>query len=1096
MNNYSHICAYQLLPVGLIYQHLYQQKSTYMKCFLFLFFVALMLSVKGQNKYKDIVYEDKTPHDWENQAISEVNRELPRAYFIPFATAKQALQNDLWKSPFIQTLNGTWQFNLSHTPYVRPFYFYKDDYDTKDWKTIQVPGNWEMQGFDVPIYTNIRYPHEATPPTIQKFYNPVGSYKRTFTIPENWTGQEIILHFGAVSSAMYVWVNEQKVGYSEDSKTPAEFNITKYLKKGNNSLAVEVYRWCDGSYLEDQDFWRMSGMTRDVFLMARNPQHISDFKVSAPLINNYKDGDFKMTVEVVNAAKKATEVTVQAILLDGKNKVVDLKVNVETGAKPGTAILGAKVPGAKPWSAENPNIYQLLITLKDQAGKTIEVLRQDVGFRTVEIKNAQLLVNGVAIHVMGVNIHEHNEITGHYQDEATMLKDIFQMKSHNINAVRTSHYPEPERWYELCNQYGIFLVDEANIESHGMGYGKESLAKDPTWKNAHLFRTRNMFERDKNQPSVIIWSLGNEAGNGVNFEATYSYLKANDTSRPVQFEQAGTGANTDIFCPMYATMQDMENYAKGKPTKPLIQCEYAHSMGNSTGNLQDYWDLIEKYPVLQGGFIWDWVDQGILTKDAQGNKFWAYGGDLGSDTLPTDGNFCINGLINPDRTVKPTLIEVGKVYQHIGFKASNLENGEIEVLNKYSFTNLSEFSFNWEVVADGKVVKSGEITNLDLAPNSNKKVQLDIKVDAQPATEYFLNISANLKSTKGILPAGSRMAYEQFLLPISKKGVLASKKELPALSLKEEGNLFVVEGKGFKINFSKEDATLKSYQLKGKEMLLSGPVPNFWRAPIDNDFGNDLDKRSKVWRKAGERKTVKSATVKQIGNEVVVSFNFDLNDEKKQAIANYNSTYTVLGSGEVVVNNSFKMKKDSLPEIIRFGMNLVMPREFDQMSWLGRGPHESYSDRKTSALVGLYSGSVADQYFAYIRPQENGNKADVRWMSISNKDGLGLQFIGLPLLSVSAHHQIMEDFESPGRTDGSIKDYKHMVRRHTNDVKPRELTSVNIDYKQQGVGGDNSWGAWTHDEYRLREKTYEYSFRICPLVAGEKPVDKAKIIYQ
>jgi beta-galactosidase len=677
-----------------------------------------------------------------------------------------------------------------------------------------------------------------------------------------------------------------------------------------------------------------------------------------------------------------------------------------------------------------------------------------------------------------------------------MLQDILLMKSHNINAVRCSHYPEPERWYELCNQYGIFLVDEANIESHGMGYGPKSLAKDPTWKEAHLYRTRNMFERDKNQPAVIIWSLGNEAGNGVNFEATYAYLKSVDQSRPVQFEQAGNGANTDIMCPMYARIKNMEDYAKGKPTKPYIQCEYAHSMGNSTGNLQDYWDVIEKYPVLQGGFIWDWVEQGILTKDAQGNKFWAYGGDLGSDTIPTDGNFCCNGIINADRTAKPALIEVGKVYQNIKFKAVDLNAGEIEINNKYSFTNLSEFSFSYEVVADGKVLKSGSIADLNLAPNTSKNVKLDVAVDVKPATEYFLNITAKLKNAKGILPAGTKLAYEQFKLPFVKEIVPVSKNGLPTITSKEEGNLFVVEGNGFKINFSKEEATLNSYLLNGKEMLLAGPVPNFWRAPIDNDFGNQLDKRSRVWRKAGEQKTIKSASVKQVGNEVVVNFNFDLNNEKKQVIANYNSIYTVLGNGEIIVNNSFKMMKDSLPEIVRFGVNLVMPREFDQISWLGRGPHESYADRYTSALVGLYSGAVADQYFPYVRPQENGNKVDVRWVSIYNKEGLGLEFIGMPLLSVSAHHEIMEDFESPDRTDGRGKAGLKMIRRHINDVKPRDLTSVNIDYKQQGVGGDDSWGAWTHDEYRLKEKAYKYTFRISPLKPGEKPVDKAKVRYE
>ena len=1069
-----------------------------MKYLILLAFVTIVATSSCKSKYKNELFEEKTPRDWENPAVSEVNREVPRAYFIPYATAEQAMQSDIWKSPFIQTLNGIWQFNLSHTPDVRPFYFFKDDYDTKDWKTIQVPANWELEGFDVPIYVNVQYPFKPTPPLPPKNYNPVGSYKRTFVVPEEWKGKDIILHFGAVSSAMYVWVNEQKVGYSEDSKTPSEFNITKYLKKGENSLSVEVYRWCDGSYLEDQDFWRMSGITRDVFLMARNPQHIRDYRVSSPLVNDYKDGEFKLAVEVVNSAANTPSLTLDAVLMDGETKVAEMNQPVQTAAQPVVINLAANVPAAKAWTAENPNLYQLLITLKDESGKIIEVLRQEVGFRTVEIKNAQLLVNGVAIYVKGTNIHEHNQVTGHYQDEETMLKDIALMKSHNINAVRCSHYPEPERWYELCNQYGIFLVDEANVESHGMGYGEKSLAKDPTWKDAHLYRTKNMFERDKNQPSIIIWSLGNEAGNGVNFDATYAYLKSVDQSRPVQFEQAHGGANTDIMCPMYARIKNMEEYAKAtpKPTKPYIQCEYAHSMGNSTGNLQDYWDVIEKYPVLQGAFIWDWVEQGILTKDAQGNKFWAYGGDLGGDTLPTDGNFCCNGIINADRTPKPALYEVGKVYQNIGFKAVNLNSGEIEIINKHSFTNLSEFAFNWEVVADGQVLKSGEITDLDLAPNTSKKVKLDLAVETKPATEYFLNISAKLKNPKGILPAGTKLAYEQIQLPNSKKAVLTSTKGLPAVTSKEEGNTIIVEGTGFKISFSKDEATMKSYALDGKEMLMAGPVPNFWRAPIDNDFGNELDKRSRVWRKAGEQKTIKTATVKQVGNEAIVTFTFDLNDEQKQVIANYTSSYKVLGTGEVVVTSDFKKAKESLPEIIRFGANLVMPREFDQISWLGRGPHESYQDRKTSALVGLYSGAVADQYFPYVRPQENGNKVDVRWMTITNKEGLGLEFIGMSLLSVSAHHQIMEDFESPDRTDGRGKAGLKMIRRHINDVKPRDLTSINIDYKQQGVGGDDSWGAWTHDEYRLKEKNYNYSFRICPLRVGEKPVEKAKVIYQ
>jgi len=1067
-----------------------------MKYILFLAIAAIAATTTSAAMMVDASSDNNRPHDWENPAVSEINREDPRAYFIPYASAEQAMRHDVRISPNIKSLNGMWKFNLSHTPSVRPVDFFRDDFDTRKWKSIKVPANWELEGYDVPIYTNIRYPHEATPPTIQQYYNPVGSYKRTFTVPRAWTGREIILHFGAVSSAMYVWVNGRQVGYSEDSKTPAEFAITKYLRKGENSLAVEVYRWSDGSYLEDQDFWRMSGITRDVYLMGRGPQHIRDFRVSSSLVNTYTDGELSVSVELANPASAASSLTVDAVLMDGGTRVASVSRDVHVGGRSAVVILGSTIAGVKQWSAEHPNLYRLLITLKNKSGKVIEVLHQDVGFRSVEIKDARLLVNGVPIYLKGVNIHEHHQVTGHYLDEATMLKDIQLMKSHNINAVRTSHYPQPERWYELCNEYGLYLIDEANVESHGMGYGDKSLAKDPAWKDAHLFRTRNMFERDKNQPSVIIWSLGNEAGNGVNFNATYAYLKSVDTSRPVQYEQARGGSNTDIMCPMYDRIKNMVEYAAGNPTKPYIQCEYAHSMGNSTGNLQDYWDVIEKYPVLQGAFIWDWVEQGILTKDAQGDMFWAYGGDLGGDTLATDGNFCCNGIIQADRTPKPALYEVGKVYQNIGFKAVDLGAGEIELVNKHAFTNLSDYDVTWEVVADGRVVKSGKAAGLNVAPKTAKKVKLNVTVDATPATEYFLNIAATLKKRNGILPAGTKLAYEQFKLPFGTDAIASSPGALPAVSVTEKGSSIVVAGKGFTIGFSKDDAAMNSCTVDGNEMLLAGPVPNFWRAPIDNDFGNELDKRSRVWRKAGEQKTVRSASVREISGGAVVTFDFDLNDDNNRAIAQYTSVYTVLGTGDVIVHNRFKMTRDSLPEIIRFGVNLVMPRRFDRISWLGRGPHESYADRYTSATVGVYSGAVADQYFPYVRPQENGNKTDVRWMTITDKKGFGFEFVGMPLLSASAHHQIMEDFESPDRTDGRGKAGLKMIRRHVNDVKPRELTSVNIDYRQQGVGGDDSWGAWTHDEYRLREKAYEFAFRILPLRPGDKAVDKAKTRFQ
>ena len=1048
------------------------------------------LSCTQYSNYSEVPYQEENPPAWEDPAVFQINREDAHAHFIPFESAEKARTEDKWNSSMLQSLNGMWKFHLAHNPSERPFWFFKNDYDTRKWDEIKVPANWELEGYDYPIYTNVKYPHAKTPPKIQDDYNPVGSYKRTFEIPENWNGKEIILHFGAVSSAMKVWVNEQFVGYSEDSKTPAEFNITKYLNEGENSLAAEIYRWSDASYLEDQDFWRMSGITRDVYLVARNQQQIQDFKVTSGLDERYINGIFSLGIDVMNLGEKAGSGTIEATLYEDGNPVAEFSKGLNTGKQ--NVQFAAEIANINKWSAEIPNLYELIITLKNEDG-ILEVIRQDVGFRTVEIKNANLLVNGEYVYLKGADLHEHNDVTGHVQDKETMLLDIKTMKEHNLNAVRTSHYPEPALWYELCNKYGLYLVDEANIESHGMGYGEESLAKNPDWKEAHLFRTQNMYERDKNQPSVIVWSLGNEAGNGENFIATYNYLKQVDQTRPVQYEQAHTGENTDIFAPMYMRIEGMEKYAKSNPEKPLIQCEYAHAMGNSVGNLQDYWDVIEKYDVLQGGFIWDWVDQGLLTTNEEGEEYWAYGGDFGPDTVPSDGNFCLNGLVNPDREPKPQLLEVKKVYQYIGFEPVNLKSGVISIQNKYAFLNLSNFNFSWEITGDGAAVASGKLNDINLEPGESQNVSLNYTVNPEPGIEYFLNIKANLKNNWSLLDAGTELAAEQFELPFSVPVKKFNTKGLADLNVQENGDLITVSNDKFAVTFNKKEGVMSGYKMNGTEYIEKGPVPNFWRAPIDNDFGNNLHKRSRIWRKAGQNRKVTNIEISEKGNNIVeVSMDFDLVNDENENIADYNSIYTIYGSGDVVVNNHFKMTKDDLPEIVRMGMNLVMPRKYDQMTWLGRGPQESYWDRKTGAFVGLYSGNIADQQWEYLRPQENGNKTDVRWLAITDGEGNGLFFEGMPLLSVSAHHNIMEDFESKERTDGRQIEGVPVENRHTTDVKPRDLTSVNIDYKQMGVGGDNSWGARTHDEYRLTDKEYSYSFRIRAIEKGDKPTQLAK----
>jgi len=1046
-------------------------------------------------KYDQVSWEDEELPSWQDPGVWQINKEAPRAYFIPF-DSKESINEDIFSSSYIQPLNGLWKFNLVSKPVDRPFYFYKNDFDTDDWDNIKVPSNWELEGYDIPIYTNVKYPHDRTPPTIQSHYNPVGSYKRTFTIPEAWDGHQVILHFGAVSSAMNVWVNEQKVGYSEDSKTPAEFNITKFLKSGENSLAVEIFRWSDASYLEDQDFWRLSGMTRDVYLMARKKQHIRDFRISSALVDNYSNGEFKLIVEVVNSASEDEVVAVEATLLLGSQ--ISARFNEKIELKPGANKIefSSIVEKAKPWTAETPTLYELVLELKDKDGETIEAIRQDVGFRTVEIKDGQLHINGKSIYLKGVNLHEHHDVTGHIMDEETMIKDIKVMKAHNINAVRTSHYPQPERWYELCNKYGLYLVDEANIESHGMGYGKESLAKDTTWMGAHLYRTQNMFERDKNQPSIIIWSLGNEAGNGPNFHATYDYLKEIDKTRPVQYERSDRDYNTDIFCPMYMRIEGMEKYAKSNPDRPLILCEYAHAMGNSVGNFQDYWDVIEKYDVLQGGFIWDWVDQGLLTKNENGEEFWAYGGDFGPDDVPSDGNFCNNGLVNPDRAVKPHLLEVKKVYQNIGFDAINTDNGTFSIENKYAFIPLTGFQFDWEVQEDGKTIQSGTLDPLNIQPGEKEEISLDYSFEKKTNAEYYLNIYAKTRKSENLVEKGHVAAYHQFVIPNSSHFSSSKSSEKADLKVDKNRDGVVINGDGFSAVFSSKDGNLSQYLLEGKEMLLQGTVPDFWRAPIDNDFGNDLHKRSGIWRKAGERKSRVKMKIKKEKTHVNVIFEMILNDMKGQEIAEYISTYAVYDNGDIVVNNSFNKLNDKLPEIVRMGMNLQMPKSYNRMSWYGRGPQESYWDRKTSALVGYYSGSVSDQFWAYLRPQENGNKTDVRWMSITNATGNGLLFIGHQLINVTAQHLIMEDLESPERTDGRHRGGDKPVNRHTDDVKFRELTSINIDYKQMGVGGDNSWGAKTHPEYRLTESAYNYSFIISPISNGDDATEKAKVRFE
>jgi beta-galactosidase len=1063
-------------------------------------FALVLPACKKVNKYEGTAFTEKEPRDWENPAVTQINREAPHASMISFPDEKSALAAVGSDSPDYLSLDGIWKFSYSDTPDKRPYWFFKDDFDISDWKDMPVPSNWQRKGYDYPVYVNIQYPFKNDPPNIPHDWNPVGSYKRTFRIPSEWDGKEIFLQFGAVSSAFYVWVNEQLVGFSKDSKTPAEFNITKYLKNGKNSLAVEVYRWSDGSYLEDQDFWRMSGIQRTVFLHARPKTYIGDFFAKGDLENNYKDGKLGLDVLIKSAGPADEEYIAEASLFDGNTKIYNESKPVTITEGKGSAAFEKSFPSIKKWSAEKPELYSLVICLKDKTGKALEFVSSKIGFRKVEIVNSQLLVNGVAVRMKGVNMHEHDDLNGHVIDEALILKDIRVMKSHNVNAMRTCHYPQQELWYQMCDKYGLYLIDEADIESHGVGYDKDvTLADKPEWAAAHMDRMQRMVERDKNHPSIIFWSMGNEAGDGHNFLEGYKWIKGRDNSRPVQYERAEHQTNaperhTDIWCPMYPEIEYLEAYAKDPSNdRPLIMCEYAHAMGNSTGNFQDYWDVIEKYPKLQGGFIWDWVDQGLLKTSEDGEKYWAYGGDFGPDGVPSDGNFCINGLVWPDRTPHPGLVEVNKVYQYISFEPVNLAAGTITLKNKYNFTNLSEFNFEWEVVADGSILQSGKISVPDLAPGKSTLLTLPInKITPAPATEYFLNLRASRSDSWNSVPEDHVYASAQFLLATGNRPVLSKKSETETLQKKSDGTKLEITGKDLKIVFDLAAGKIETLDYKGRTLVSKGPEPDFWRPPTDNDYGYGMDLKLGIWKKAGERAKVTKTEVTQTDpGKIVVDVNYDIPSPEGKKIASYRSAYTFAGSGDIYVKNTFTKASPDVPEIARMGMQMQLPDELINLKWLGRGPHENYVDRKSASFVGVYESTVADQYTPYIRPQENGYKTDTRWLTLTDDSGNGLLFAGDPLICFSALNNIHDDFESPGKLSQYRKDAR-TANTHTVDVRPRELVNLNIDLGQMGVGGDDSWGAIIHPQYRLLAMKYEYSFRIRPIVKDDNVINLVK----
>jgi len=1014
-------------------------------------------------------------NDWENPSLVDENKEKPRATFMLFDKKDAVAADDASRSPYYQSLNGDWKFNYTGKHADRPKDFYRNDLDDSKWSHIAVPSNWEMKGFGVPIYTNVSYVFPKNPPFVGAD-NPVGTYRKTFTVPSSWDGQEVFLHFGSISGAAFIYVNGVKVGVNKASKTPAEFNITKYLRKGSNLLAVQVFRWHDGSYLEDQDFWRLSGIERSVGLYCMPRVSLWDFELQSGLDKAYTNGVFKAMIDLRQFAGNTTtsgKLSVDIVDAAGKTIYTQSKSFKLGSDSMQRVAFDATIKNPLKWSGEFPNLYQCIITFDD--GTKQMYAGAKIGFRTVEIKNSQLLINGVSTYVHGVNRHEHDPVSGHTISKAAMIEDIKLMKLNNVNAVRTCHYPDDETWYKLCDEYGMYLVDEANIETHAMGASLQGWfdttrhpAYLPQWYNAYYDRINRMVERDKNHASVIIWSLGNETGNGKVFHDAYTWIKQRDKSRPVQFEQAGEDWNTDIVCPMYPGMRHMKEYAENSSkTRPFIMCEYSHAMGNSNGNFQEYFDIIRNSKHMQGGFIWDWVDQGLLAKSADGRPYYAYGGDLGGYLMQNDENFCANGLVAADRTPHPGLYEVKKVYARILFSKVDIAKGLISVENLYDFTNLSAFSFKWELMRNGVKVTDGTF-DVDLAPKQAKQVQLQIPAyKASAGDEFFVNLYAFTKKADALVPAGHEIAREQYAYAgnyFDKASPAGT-----ALSITKKDNNIDFTAGNITGRFDTKTAQFSQYSINGERAYLRMPQPYFWRAPTDNDFGNNMPERLGAWRNAHENKTLQSVTVgEQNAQGLPITVKYLLDD----IAVPYTLVYTILNNGDIAVTASMNMEGRNLPELPRFGMRMELPRQVDQLQYYGRGPWENYSDRKTSSFVGLYNSTVEEQFTSsYIRPQENGYKTDTRWLTLTDKNGRGIKVEGLQPICFSAL-----PFSAEAMDPGNTK-----KQQHPTDLKPSGSVHLHIDLAQRGVGGDNSWGAYPHPQYRLHDKTYSYSFVISML---------------
>ena len=1016
--------------------------------------VLLIMMVAVMAVSMPVIAQQPTMTEWHDLQVNEVNR---YAVHTSFPQANRL------------SLDGTWRFLWVEHANQRPTDFFRMDYDAKNWVDMPVPGVWELNGYGDPEYVNVGFAWRGhfknNPPEVPVKDNHVGSYRRTITIPADWTGKQVIAHFGSVTSNIYLWVNGQYVGYAEDAKVAAEFDVTPYIHSGENLIAFQTFRWCDGSYHEDQDFWRLSGVGRSCYLYAQDKtEHIQDIRITPDLINNYKDGT--LAVKIWAVGKSDARLT----LLDAAGKEVasqTVKSWQESQPKQGGVVLHVNNP--QKWTAETPYLY----TLKIEYGH--QVTTQRVGFRKVEIKDAQLLVNGKPIYIKGVNRHEMDPDGGYVVSRERMIQDLQLMKRFNINAVRTCHYPDDPLWYDLCDEYGIYLCAEANQESHGFLYQNPSPSKDPIFRQQIVERNQHNVAVNFNHPSVIIWSLGNETADSENFTAARQWILSQDQSRPIQYEPAGEGANTDIFCPMYMIQWHCEGYAKdNRKQKPLIQCEYNHVMGNSGGGLKEYWDLVRKYPKFQGGFIWDFVDQALHGKDKQGRDIYTYGGDYNKYD-PSDNNFNCNGLVSPDRVPNPHMYETGYEYQNIWTEPVDITQGKLRIRNEYFFRDLSNYVMDWTLLCDGRVIRSGQVEQISCAPQGTVEVTLPLG-NCDGAGEYLLNVDYKLKNAEPLMQKGQTVAYQQLTV---KPGTLAlqdATAKLPSLKVKDSkrDTLLSVTNDAVNIQFNKVSGFMVRYTVADRQLLGEGGVlrPNFWRALTDNDMGGQFQKDNKVWKNPTlNLVTFHAEKVKKPQPCVVVTAVYDMPDVKAQLTL----TYHISGDGRIKVVEQLKTDKDTKqPDMARFGMVMQLPYEMERSAYYGRGPIENYGDRKLSQRIGIYNQTADEQFYPYIRPQENGLKSDVRWWNQTTAQGMGMRIEAVEPFSVSALHYAIEDLDEPKPAKG---------QRHSTQVPKSKYTNLCIDGAHTGVGGANSWSNWglALPKYRVPYQDRTFTFQFVPL---------------